>query len=394
MTDQADRKRRERERGNGLGSVRKLPSGKWQWSLTVGFDERGKQRRKSGTAPNETAAKKALATAMAAQAKGLLASPDRITLGEWLGRWLEGRKPHVSETTYELYATRLRLYVPENLKMLRLQTVKRTHLRDLETFLASKNLAASGRAKVFEHLRAAFDEAIEQELLAVNPARGIRVKATEAEKSVKSERRKALTDDELDRFLTAAEDDALYPLFYTLFSLGLRRGEALGLRWQDVNFHTGAIRVEQQVKLLRNKPVIGPLKTAGSRRTLYGSADLLDVLGERQAKQQHDRAALGEAWQECGLIFTTALGTLMHPRNVNRSIDRLCKRAGIRHFGSHAGRYTNITHRLRGGEKLEVVSAIAGHARPSITSDLYRDVMEDEKRLSVYSLKNQRQQSR
>lgn len=409
MTAGEDNKR-NRERGNGLGSIRTLPNGKVQWSITVGYDANGKQRRKTGTEKNDTAAKKAMAAALTAHARGLLAPPERITLGEWLDRWLEGRKPHVGDTTYELYETRVRLYIPEKLKKMRLQDVKRTHLKQLELELATREavqrsrngkerklgrpLSVASRAKVFEHLRAAFEEAIEQEYLTVNPARGMRAKATEAEKSKRNGKRKALTDEEMDKFLTAAEGDPLFPVLYTLFSLGVRRGEALGLRWSDINFKTGAVRIEQQVKQLQNKPVIGSLKTERSCRTLTASEDLLEVLAARRASQAVERKACGAQWQEHGLVFTTTLGTPVSPRNVNRTITRLCEKAGVRHFGSHTGRYTNITNRLRGGEKLEVVSKIAGHARASITVDLYRDVLDEETRGSVYSIKEQRGRAR
>ncbi|WP_052351577.1 tyrosine-type recombinase/integrase [Deinococcus pimensis] len=245
----------------------------------------------------------------------------------------------------------------------------------------------SVRGKVFQHLRAAFEEAIEQELIAVNPARAIRIKATAASED-KRERAtdKALSEDEMLRFLAAASGDAMHPLLYLMFSLGVRRGEALGLRWRDVDFTTGAIRITQQAKTVKNSVVISPLKTKGSRRTLDASPDLLDVLRERRQTQHEQRDVLGDAWTDMGLVFTTSLGTPIHPRNVNRSIDRLCKLAGVRHFSSHAARHTMISNRLREGEKLEVVSVIAGHARPSITSDLYRTVFEDEKRAAVYSI--------
>lgn len=294
---------------------------------------------------------------------------------------------------------------------MKLQAIKRTHLKQLELDLAHREatqrskdgktrqlgrpLSSSSRARVFGHLRAAFDEAIEHEYLAVNPARGIFAKASEAEKSRKGDKRKALSDDELERFFAVAEGDPLFPVLYTLFSLGVRRGEALGLRWRDVNFRTGTVRIEQQVKILRNKPVIGPLKTVNSRRTLSASDDLLEVLKKRQQAQAQDHALCGAEWQgqDTNLVFTTTLGGMLDPHNVNRTIRRLCKLAGVRHFGSHTGRYTNITHRLRAGEKLEIVSAIAGHASPSITLDAYRDVLEDEKRSAVYSLKEHRKRA-
>lgn len=384
-----DDRNRNRVRGNSQGSVYALSSGKYRWAVTLGFDEAGKQIRHTGIAPNKTEATRALARAITDRERKVLTAPDKITLGEWLDRWLAGRKPRVAETTYDQYDIRLRVYVPDKLKKMRLQDITRAHIRDLDTALAHRKLSQSTRSKVLSHLRSAFEEAAEDKYLSSNPAYGLRVQATVAERS--RHKRKALTNDELSRFLAAAADDPMYALFYTLFSLGLRRGEVLGLRWSDVSFDDGAIRIEQQVKLHKNKPVIGALKTTSSRRTLYASEDLLEVLRAREQEQRRDRAKCAEAWQETGLVFTTAIGTGLHPRNVNRSIKRLCDLGGIAPFSSHTGRHTNITHRLRNGEKLEVVASVAGHASPTITAEVYRHVLDDEKRTAVFSLRDQLQ---
>jgi integrase len=327
--------------------------------------------------------------------KGLISAPDKLTLGEWLDRWLAMKKPHLAEGSHRDYTLVLARGIPENLRKMRLQAVKRTHVKQLEVSLTMDGMGVRSRGKVFQYLRAAFEEAIEQELIALNPARGIRVKATQAEEQARGTASdKALTEDEMFSFLDAAKGDPLYAVLYTLFTLGVRRGEALGLSWKGLNLNTGVIEVAQQVKVARVEgkmcPVLGVLKTKNSRRTLYGSADLLEVLRAHKAVQDEHRRTLGKSWTETGLVFTTSLGTMIHPDNVNRTIARICERSGIRHFSSHTGRHTAISHALRDGEKLEVVSAIAGHARPSITADLYRTVFEDEKRSAVYSIAERR----
>ncbi|GAA5535148.1 site-specific integrase [Deinococcus aluminii] len=322
----------------------------------------------------------------AAHQRGLVSFPSTTTVGEWLDIWLGRRKPHVSVSTYEQYVFHSR-HIPQQLRRLKLQELKRSHVRELVAKLVEKGLSASSRSKVLSHLRSALDAALEEELLVVNPAQGVRAVKTAAERSMR--KRKALTIDELGAFLIAAEGDTLYPLFYTMFSLGLRRGEVLGLRWQDLNLDTGEVRVEQQVKLEANRAVVGPLKTVNSRRRLYSSPDLLDTLRGIQREQITAQLLAGLAWTQTDLVFTTGIGTPIHPRNVNRAIYAICDASGLRRFSSHTARHTHITQRLRNGEKLEIVSAVAGHATPSITIDIYRSVLEDEKRLAVFSLRDQ-----
>ncbi|THF70146.1 site-specific integrase [Deinococcus sp. Arct2-2] len=377
---------RQRTRGNGDGGVYRLPDGRYRWQVTVGRDANGKQKRLTGIAENKTEANRRRTEVLAAYQQGKISLPSTTTLGDWLDLWLARRQPHIAVGTYEQYVFRLK-HVPADLRRLQLQAIKRPHIRELDGKLTAKGLAASSRSKILSHLRAAFEAAIDEELLIVNPAQGVRVTSTLAERS--RHKRKALDLKELDAFIKAAETDRLYVLFYTLFSLGLRRGEALGLRWTDVDLQTGEIRVEQQVKIEGNQAVIGSLKTTGSRRRLYASPDLLALLHIQHRRQQEDQFLVGPAWTATGLIFTTAVGTPIHPRNVNHSICLICDAAGLARFSSHSARHTHISQRLRNGEKLEVVSASAGHASSEITLNTYRHVFDDEKRTDVFSLREQ-----
>jgi integrase len=270
---------------------------------------------------------------LVAHRRGTLVSPEKTRLKEWLEPTLERQAPLLSPRSRELYAYTIRLYVPAHLQAMRLQAIKRHHIKKLEADLTLRELSASTRSKVLQHLRAAFEDAIEDEILTVNPARDIRVRTTNKEKNSKVRRdEKALTEDERDRFLEAALDDPMYPLFYTIFSLGTRRCEALGLRWQDLNFKNKTADLVRAVKIVGGKAVIGPLKTVESRRDVPMSDDLIAVLEVRRQAQERDKDILGPTWVENGLVFTTALGTPIHPCNVNRAIQHLSEKANTEYL--------------------------------------------------------------
>lgn len=116
------------------------------------------------------------------------------------------------------------------------------------------------------------------------------------------------------------------------------------------------------------------------------SDDLLEMLRWQRTRQAAWHRELGEGWTELGLVFTTARGTLLDRHNVMRTLKRLCKKTGIEEFGTHSGRHTNITNRLRHDQKPEVVAKIAGHARVSTTLNIYRTVMPDELRAAEFDL--------
>lgn len=381
---------RSRQRANGEGSVRKLPSGKYQWAITIGTHPDGTQRRLTGTCRTITEARQHINQLLADQQRGLLRSPTTVTLGAQLDTWLQRHRPHVAPSTYEQYVYTLRR-IPQDLRNLRLHDLTRAHLRAFQTTLTEQGLSQEVRAKTVACIRTALDQAVEDGLLTLNPAQGLRTTATVAEKS--KERGKALSIDQLAIFLDAAQASPMYPLFYTMFSLGLRRGEALGLRWKDVDVTTGSVRIQQQVKLESNRAVIGALKTVASRRRLQASPDLISVLLTQQERIRRTRTMAGTAWSDHDLIFPSEVGTPLHPRNVNRALKRICHDAGLPRFSSHTARHTHITQRLRRGEKVEVVAATAGHANANITLGTYRHVLEDELREARFSIEDLLQQA-
>lgn len=330
----AQKKQRLRRRKGEGTDVLKRQDGRKRIDVSLGYDKNGKRIRRTvyGLTDDEVLKKKN--ALLAKYGRGEIANPDKITFGECLEMWLLGCKPNLAESTHLQYAHRIRYYVPEQLRKMRLQDVKLAHLRQLETDLANKNLAVQTRGHTFQHIRAAFEDAVSRELIVSNPARGIRVKPTVADTNKRADPvKKALTDAEMDYFLLAAVGDPLYPLFYTMFSLGLRVGEALGLRWRDINFGEKTVNIVQQVKLIGNRREQGELKTNSSKATLYASEDLLEVLKLQEQAQKAQREVLGDGWIEAELVFTTTLGTMLNRHNVNRTIAGIVEKANTEKLG-------------------------------------------------------------
>ncbi|RKN29659.1 site-specific integrase [Micromonospora musae] len=150
------------------------------------------------------------------------------------------------------------------------------------------------------------------------------------------------------RFLKAARDDRWYAPYSVALALGLRRGEALALRWVDVDLVDGVLRVRQSLQRTGGQLRFGPVKTDGSERAVALPAGLVDVLRGHRVLQRTKREAAGDRWQEHGLLFTTKIGTPIEPRNINRHLDQLCERAGVRRIRVHDLRHVGVS---RGGQK-------------------------------------------
>lgn len=340
----------------------------------------GQRTRVVGPTVNSMAeAEAGLLQARAARDRQHLAAPDRITLGAWLDHWRETHSVTVSTSTAAQIRVYLSAYVQDDLRRVRLQGLTTARLRQMDAGMIARGLAASTRQKTFGLLRQALNQAVEDGLLLRSPAANLRIRATAADQQ-RQDKKRALPPKQTDALLTAADGHWLEIMVYLLFCLGVRRGEALGLRWSDVDFRDGTVRIHQQIRLAGNVVEIAPLKTKSSRRTLHMDDTLRDALLRQQQRQAGWRTGCAELWTDCGLVITDEIGRLVSPRVPNRVLGVLAREAGIPRLSSHSGRHTAITGQLRAGVPIDVVAARAGHRDGTVTAQAYRTVLQDELR--------------
>ena len=373
---------------NGRGSIGKLPSGMYRWRITVGQRPDGTPIRKSGVERNESAAHKAMTQALADYLRGGLAVPDRVTLGEWLARWLTSKKGRVAEKTYANYENLIRLHLSGPLSLKRLQEVraldldnlyknlKHTDTRRGREALIGQDLGDSLKRQVHNVLHGAFAEALRLELVTRDPTAGAR--PTFRKHYVEIEPSKALTAEEVTAILPKLRESRWGSIFEFMLQTGLRRGEACALRWGNVDIEKGVMKVRENLVVINGKPILSPPKTTKSVRAVHLAPESLALLRRQQALQASERQALGGSWQDSGAVFTGVSGVRLNPSNLNRYWAGLSRAAGIRQVTIHGLRHTNASLMLRARVPLEVVSERLGHSRPSFTADVYRTVYEAE----------------
>ena len=377
------------KRGNAQGTVYRRENGRWAWQVTLGFDTEGKQRRRTGTSVSKTEANKALSRVVSDHARGKLALPSQLTVGDWLERWLIDRKPRLADNTHASYQILLRRHVIPWIGHHRLQALRPTDLRQYYVSLAAKEndhgkiLSARTLRYVHGLIYSALKDALRLEIIERNIAEIVKPEVKSGDRTAKATQ--AWTAAETAAFLNANQDDPLYPLFAVMIALGLRRGETLGLRWEHVNLELRTLRVVETLIALRGEIVSSEPKTRKSRRTLRLPPGLAQILRAHKARLEASLTSLGVT-PERDWVFTTVNGTPIHPDNVERTLKRFAKRAGVRSIRVHDLRHTYASLARRQGVSLEIVSEKLGHSRASFTVDVYRHTFEDEHEAATLEL--------
>jgi integrase len=214
-------------------------------------------------------------------------------------------------------------------------------------------------------VRAALQDAVADDMIPSNAAKGLRISHRYRPKFT------PWSAEDARRFLAAVREDRLYALYAVALTLGLRRGELLGLRWVDVDLVDGVVRVEHTLQRVNGRLTHGPVKTDGSARLVGVPASTLAVFRQHRAAQRTERETAGERWTDTGAVFTTRRGTLIEPRNMNRHLDTLCQRAGVPRIRFHDLRHSCATLLYDQGVPIENIQDVLGHSSPTVTKTIY-----------------------
>jgi integrase len=186
---------------------------------------------------------------------------------------------------------------------------------------------------------------------------------------------KPFTPDEARLFLEVIRGDRLEALYSVALAVGLRQGEALGLRWGDIDLNSGTLRVRSALQWLYGKPHFVEPKTERSRRSIALPRVAIDALRPHRTRQFEERLIAGSSWQEHGLVFATTVGSPIHPRNLVRHFHRTLEKAGLPKKRFHDLRHTCASLLLAQGVQPRVVMEILGHSQISLTMDTYSHVI-------------------
>jgi integrase len=344
--------------------------GTWRYILEYGRDSNGVRLQTSqGGFPTKGAAQTTLQETVRTFMVDI--NVTSLTVGEYLQTWLDGKRA-LKPKTMALYQDLTRLYLEPNLGGIRVLELRAHHLDRMYAAIAlgrrGRALSPSTIRRVHAVLRSALNSAVKRRLIPYNPVNHIEL-APENPK-----RPKPWTAEQCWTFLEHAADDRLANLYHLLLVTGMRRGEAIGLRWEDVDFAGRCLFVVQQITEVHGHSVVGTPKTKRGTRLVPIDDDTVAMLRRHQEAQGIERVAWGPAWNDAGLVFTHEDGRPLRPEYATRHFQALSHDAGLPVIRLHDLRHSNASLALEAGVEMKVVSERLGHSQISVTADLYTHV--------------------
>jgi integrase len=355
-----------KKRGNGEGSIYRRRDGRWVGQYLV-HTAKGPQYRYLYGKTRAVVAEK-LTRAMADRDSGLIFDAGKVTVGDYLDRWLADTvKGTVRTSTYERNEEIVRLHIKPSLGRVGLKKLTPTHVRGLYSEKLDSGLAPATVRRIHSTLHKALSQAVSDGIVPRNAAH---VKAPRPA----PEEIRPLSEDEARAFLDAARQsgerfEALYVLAITT---GLRRGELLGLRWDDADLEFGTLRVGRALVREGGRHTLGETKTRRGRRQINLTPRTVNALKKHRKKQLEEKMKLAGLYKDHGLIFASGVGTPVNPENlVKRSFKPLLKKAGLPEIRFHDLRHTCATLLLSRGVHPKLVQELLGHATIAMTLDTY-----------------------
>ena len=361
-----------KRRGKGEGSIYQRDDGRWVGAIDLGWVN-GKRKRKMVSGETRGAVVTRLRELQPVIAQGMVPAAERLTVADYLQGWIEHRIPGTITTRTEaIYARAVSTYINPSIGRVRLNRLTPSDVSRMLIDLERRGYSPSVRRMARATLRRALRMAEQDGLISRNVAA-----IAEGPKMDHREGR-SLTPEQAKTFLSAIRGHRLEAAYAIALTLGLRRGEILGLQWGDIEWAEDTVVLQVRRQLVRDKNGVhfSDLKTVGSRRTLHLSKPLVEILERHRVRQEAEEFVRGSRWRnEHDLVFTSNVGTPLDPEQFGNTVPKVCIEAGLGHWSIHELRHSCASLLIAMEVPLEVVAEQLGHASIRVTKDVYGHLM-------------------
>ena len=371
---------KSKSRANGDGDVfpRKNKAGKITSYRGAYVGPDGKRHYVSGK--TKTEAREALAAARAEAAGGVVLDAGKLTVAEYLERWLSDcltplvKSGKMEHSTYVRYAGIVNNHISPTIGAKRLRDLSRSEVR---TLYSAKGNELSPRSVDYIHvtLQKALSQAMRDDLIPRNVATGERPRSSRNQEEIK-----ALSSEQVRALLVVARGTRNEALYVVAVRTGLRQGELLGLKWPDVDLAGRRLSVRRALKVTDHGLDFGPPKNNASRRSVPLSMTAVAVLRAHRTRLNEERLKLGELWQDHDLVFPNRVGKPMDHGNLyDREYKPLLQSAGLgdEGFTFNSLRHTFATELFNQRKRPKIIQSLLGHSSITQTMDTYSHLLDD-----------------
>ncbi len=288
-------------------------------------------------------------------------------MGEYLDRWLkDSDRGSVRTSTYERHEQIVRLHLKPALGRVKLAKLTPAHVQGLYRDKLDSGLSPATVQKIHAVLHKALAQALKWNMIARNAADAVKAPRPAPEEM------HPLSPDEARKLIEAVRGDPLEALYVLAVHTGMRQGELLALKWEDVDLNEGVIRIRRTLARSGGRISLGEPKTKGSRRTVHLTGAAVEALRNHLERQLEEIERLGDLCHDHGLVFTSQIGTLINPTNLRRrSFAPLLEKAGLLQIRFHDLRHTCVALLIDLGLQQYDVMRHLGHSSIKTTLDLY-----------------------
>jgi integrase len=355
------------------------PSAKgWRFQAVVGYDPATNKPRKGrrGPFPTKREAERAAADLAAELRGGAEFTGTRVTLAEFLlDEWLPTQQNRTKATTFDGYDFQARTYLIPRLGHVLLQDLRtRTVVMFITTFAAETTRFGKPRSPfsvraAHKVLTMALEDARRWGYISRNPA----IDARSALPPAKRDEGKVdwWTIEQLRYWLELVKDHRLYALWLLLITTGMRRSEAAGIQWPDIDWNAGSVTIQRGVVSLRRGPHVEDTPKSGSARTVPLDPLVMRALREHRARQAEERALLGSLWRGKDFVFTGVKGGPIRPDRIYDEFKAL-QDESLPNIALHGLRKSYVTAARVAEARSDAVADIVGHSSDRTTKDIYQ----------------------
>ena len=359
------------KRGHGEGSIYRRQDGRWTAEISL---EGGKSKFLYGKTRKEV--QERLKTALYEQQQGMLVTGPQQTVAQFLTHWLEDvHMQSIRPRTYERYEEIVRLHLVPGIGHHQLQKLSPQHLQSFYKKKLQEGLSTTTVNCFHSVLHKALETAVRWNLIGRSPC-----------DLVSPPRRRhfeiqPLNMQQIQQLLAAARGHRQEALFILALATGMRRGELLALKWQDLDLEQGTMQIRRILTRIPSKlPGKGfeeaEPKTDRGRRNIVLPAFTVEALKQHRLRQREARLKAGPAWQEHDYVFCTSIGTHLNPtKDVLNVLKAFLEKAGLPAIRFHDLRHSSATMLLGMKVHPKIVQEILGHSQISITMDIYSHVL-------------------